>query len=299
MLRLEEDSINIFPRGDFEREGDVASFAGSNATVSSDTEVKYRGSRSMKVAITADGGYARCYISTWAQYKNRTLTATAHVRGAASNSAGGGTYALFFNYNTCRWAGQATIPADDTWCRRSARVELSDSSTYLYLYIGGSYAKAGDVFYVDDLAIHEGQSETLYHAQEALVDGSVPFIASQDFGGYKITGNATSIVHHTSGVTLPKGETGSIRTNLGAAGAILLTLPQDAAAGCIFEFAVMAAQALRISPGAAGAVYINGAKQTDNKYIWADAINESVALVADGNGDWVAMYTVGTWEVEA
>jgi len=78
-----------------------------------------------------------------------------------------------------------------------------------------------------------------------------------------------------------------------------LTLPQDAAAGCFFHFAVMTAQELRVDPGAAGAIYINGAKQTDNKYITANDEGESVKLIADGNGDWIALYTMGTWGVEA
>ena len=52
-------------------------------------------------------------------------------------------------------------------------------------------------------------------------------------------------------------------------------------------------------PGAAGAVYINGAKQTDDKYISADDEAESVELVADGNGDWIARHVTGTWTVEA
>jgi hypothetical protein len=108
-----------------------------------------------------------------------------------------------------------------------------------------------------------------------------------------------TIEHHTASDTLTKEESGSVHTNLGAAGAITLTLPQDATAGCYFDFVVMTAQALRIDPGAAGAIYINGAKQTDDKYIWADDEAESVMLVADGNGDWIALYAVGTWGVEA
>lgn len=103
---------------------------------------------------------------------------------------------------------------------------------------------------------------------------------------------------HVADDLLTKEESGSVHTNLGAGAAVTLTLPQDAIVGDYFEFAVMAAQALRIDPGAAGAIYINGAKQTDNKYIWADDEGESVKLVADGNGDWVAIGAVGTWTVE-
>ena len=107
-----------------------------------------------------------------------------------------------------------------------------------------------------------------------------------------------SIEHHTASDTLATTETGSVHTNLGAGAAIVLTLPQDAAAGCLFWFAVMVAQELRIGPGAAGAIYINGAKQTDNKYISANDEGESIMLVCDGNGDWISLFATGTWTVE-
>jgi len=105
--------------------------------------------------------------------------------------------------------------------------------------------------------------------------------------------------HHTANDTLTNAESETTHTNLGAGGAITLTLPQSTAQGIYFDFAVMAAQELRIDPGAAGAVYINGAKQTDDKYISADDEAESVRLMADGNGDWIAISPVGTWSVEA
>lgn len=115
----------------------------------------------------------------------------------------------------------------------------------------------------------------------------------------KPIGAPTVIEHHTASDTLTKEESNSVHTNLGATAAVTLTLPQDAPIGCNFTFVVMAAYALRIDPGAAGAVYIGGAKQTDDKYVWADDEAESVELIADGNGDWIAVGTVGTWGVEA
>jgi len=60
----------------------------------------------------------------------------------------------------------------------------------------------------------------------------------------------------------------------------------------------MAPYALRIDPGIYGGIYINGAKQADDKYIWADGVGESVELVSDGQWDWVAVGAVGTWGVE-
>lgn len=106
-----------------------------------------------------------------------------------------------------------------------------------------------------------------------------------------------SIEHHTADDTLAKEETGSFHTNLGEDSAVTLTLPQDATAGCMFFFAVMYADELRVDPGAAGAIYIGGAKQADDAYITANDEGESVMLVADGNGDWVALFTQGTWTV--
>ena len=108
-----------------------------------------------------------------------------------------------------------------------------------------------------------------------------------------------TLEHHTASDTLTKEETHSFHTNLGAGGTITLTLPQDAVTGTHFYFVVMAAQALRVDPGAAGGIYIGGAKQTDDKYISADDEAESVLLICTGSNDWVALFTTGTWSVEA
>lgn len=102
----------------------------------------------------------------------------------------------------------------------------------------------------------------------------------------------------TADHTLVRVDVGQIIDNLGASGTVVVTLPQNAQKGDCFTFVVKAAQELRVTPGAAGAVFINGAKQTDNKYISADDEAESVMLVADGNGDWDAIHTVGTWTVQ-
>lgn len=121
-------------------------------------------------------------------------------------------------------------------------------------------------------------------------------VTSSPFG---YAGLLNQIEHHTSSDTLTNAESGTVHTNLGAGGAVKLTLPQSTYAGVYFDFVVMTTQQLQIEPGAAGAIYINGAKQTDDKYIWADDEAESVRLVADGNGDWIAIGAVGTWGVEA
>jgi hypothetical protein len=108
-----------------------------------------------------------------------------------------------------------------------------------------------------------------------------------------------AITHHTASVTLTRAQRNSVHTNLGASAAVTLTLPQDAIAGDRFFFNAMTAQELRVDPGAAGAVYINGAKQADDKYVSFDDEGEHVTLTADGNGDWIAGPSNGTFTVEA
>jgi hypothetical protein len=104
--------------------------------------------------------------------------------------------------------------------------------------------------------------------------------------------------HHASSDNVSFLESGLIYTNLGAGGTIVFNLPQSAPKGTYFDFVLMVAQILRIDPGAGGGIYINGAKQTDDHYIWADDEGESLRTISDGNGDWVALYTQGTWGVE-
>ncbi len=123
---------------------------------------------------------------------------------------------------------------------------------------------------------------------------------AQEFDGVKlINAQKLPFEHFTAADTLTVEESGKVCSNLGASGAVALTLPQSATKGIFYRFVVMAAQELRLDPGAAGAIYIAGAKQTDDKYITADDEAESVTLIADGNGDWVAFCPVGTWGVEA
>jgi len=118
-------------------------------------------------------------------------------------------------------------------------------------------------------------------------------------------GERKTIEHHSAADTLTFDESGSIHTNLGATVARALTLPIIGADGAVtglkgvyFDFVVMAAYALQIDPSTAGGIYINGAKQADDKYISADDEAESVRLTGDGNGDWVASSMIGTWSVQ-
>ncbi len=124
--------------------------------------------------------------------------------------------------------------------------------------------------------------------------------------GAKSVGERKVLEHHTTADTLTFGESGSIHTNLGGAAApVTLTLPQTGAdgtvaslAGVYYLFALVAANELRLDPGAAGAIYLDGAKQTDDKYLTATDECDSVMIVGDGNGDWIASFRIGTWTIQ-
>jgi hypothetical protein len=103
----------------------------------------------------------------------------------------------------------------------------------------------------------------------------------------------TSIEHHASSFSLTAAQSGTVHTNLGASGTITATLPQSPAKGTEFKFVCMADQSLQLDPGAAGGVYVKGAKQADDKYVAIGDIGDFVHLVADGNGDWVAVASIG------
>ena len=138
-------------------------------------------------------------------------------------------------------------------------------------------------------------------SQQVKVYRDAKFLA-----GATITGPRAVLEHHTASDTLTFAESGSVHTNLGAVAAVNISLPQKGHDGAVaglkgvyYDIVVMAAQNFRVDPGAAGAIYVAGAKGTDDKQLWADDEAECLRVIGDGNGDWVAINVVGTWTAEA
>ena len=114
---------------------------------------------------------------------------------------------------------------------------------------------------------------------------------------YGAGGLKKTIEAHSGDDTLTEAESSSVHSNLGATATVTLTLPTSPPAGTVFYFAVQAAQELRIDPGSATIRDDSG--QTAGKYKSADAVGESLCLVADSNGDWVTVAKNGSWTEEA
>jgi hypothetical protein len=117
------------------------------------------------------------------------------------------------------------------------------------------------------------------------------FVMPYGAGGIKKTVEA-----HTGNDTLTAAESGSVHTNLGAAGTITLTLPASAPVGTVFTFAVQAAYELRVDPGVKAIRDDSG--QTADKYKKANAIGACISIAADSNGNWATIAKNGTWTEE-
>jgi hypothetical protein len=176
---------------------------------------------------------------------------------------------------------------------------LADDKENIYVYLDS----AGELV-IDEYSSFP-EMATTPHIRLAIIStsgGDIESVTDSRLGHnfvipYEAGGIKRTIEAHTSDDTLTAAESGSVHTNLGATGAITLTLPASAAEGMIFTFAVQAAQELRIDPGAAAVRDDSG--QTAGKYKAADAIGECITLVADSSGDWATVAKHGTWTEEA
>ncbi|MCB9849135.1 MAG: hypothetical protein H6817_00350 [Phycisphaerales bacterium] len=156
---------------------------------------------------------------------------------------------------------------------------------------GSTQADIGRRVYASD------DATLTFDPQQATFVGHVRGIASSGTIILRLPTDAglpgERVEHRTASFTLTARQSGGVFTNLGAAGAVTVTLPQSPPEGTAFKFVCMADQELRIAPGAAGGVYVKGAKQADNKYVSITDIGDFIHIIADGNGDWVAVASIG------
>jgi len=176
---------------------------------------------------------------------------------------------------------------------------LADDKAAIYVYLnsaGGLVSNEYSSF---------PNMATTPHIRLAIVstsDGDIESITDSRMGHnfvmpYEAGGVKETIEAHTADDTLTVEESGSVHTNLGATATVTLTLPSSAPEGTVFTFAVQAAQELRVDPGSVTVRDDSG--QTAGKYKAADAVGESLILIADSNGDWATIAKHGTWTEEA
>lgn len=112
----------------------------------------------------------------------------------------------------------------------------------------------------------------------------------------------TPVVVATANTTITRAQAvrNVVVANTGAAGAVAFTLP-PAEPGLRVSAIVEATQQLRLDPSGTETIALpsTGVQQAAGKYIWADALAESVELVCLSKGTWDVVNFQGTWTVEA
>jgi hypothetical protein len=191
------------------------------------------------------------------------------------------------------WAGTQLVEYEG-----SSGNTLADDKENIYIYLDSAgslvtneYSEFPDMVTVPHirLAIVSTSSGDIDSITDCRAGHNI--VLPYDAGGIKKT-----IEAHTADDTLTEAESGSVHTNLDATATVTLTLPASAPSGTVFYFAVQAAQEMRIDPGSATIRDDSG--QTTGKYKSADAIGESLCLVADSNGDWATVAKNGSWTEE-
>lgn len=104
---------------------------------------------------------------------------------------------------------------------------------------------------------------------------------------------------HAAGDTLTVAESGTLHTNVGASGAIVLVLPA-ATVGLHYRFYVVAVQELRIDPDGTETIALpsTGVQGAAGKYLTANAAGEWVHLFCMTAGEWEAVAYGGIWTAE-
>jgi hypothetical protein len=192
------------------------------------------------------------------------------------------------------WSGTELISYEG-----SSGNTLADDKQNIYIYLDSSASLVTNEYNsFPDMAttphIRLAQVSTSGGDIESMTDCRAGHNIAMPYGA---GGLKKTIEAHTSDDTLTVSESGSVHSNLGATAMVTLTLPDSAASGTMFSFAVQAAQELRIDPGTAAIRDDSG--QTADKYKSANAIGASVILVADSNSDWITIAKNGTWTEEA
>jgi hypothetical protein len=104
----------------------------------------------------------------------------------------------------------------------------------------------------------------------------------------------------TTAITRDQAWNEVVVSNLGAAGAVTFTLPA-AERGMRVKAIVQAAQELRLDPAGTETIALpsTGVQGAAGKYLTANAVGETVALICITPGTWDTEFYLGTFTAEA
>lgn len=107
-------------------------------------------------------------------------------------------------------------------------------------------------------------------------------------------GGLKAIVNDAEPHAILAAESGKVLTNLGSDGGDAWTLP-TAVAGYEYTFVVMAAQQMRITTAAGDSILGSGIDVGAGDYYWADAVGETLHIIAVDSANWIIISSTGTW----
>jgi len=205
----------------------------------------------------------------------------------------------------------ALVAAANANCHGVAEADAADGKEFA-MVTGGRFAvRAGDTIAKGDKLVSDANGKavprgnaagTTYNViGEALTAAAADELVTVDWAPQEVAGTAEDVVTKTqadSPVALTAADHGKTFTNKGATDTVEFDLPAAPAEGICLRFVALAAQAIRLDPGASDGIYINGAKQTDGLYVDFDAVNEYLEIVANEDGDWIPVAKSGTFTVE-
>jgi hypothetical protein len=274
------------------------------------------------IDITAAGGAATEDIDITATSSSINLNAGENAAAAISLVTGagatGGTSETIVMTNT-DGTGEDAFNIDAT----AGGIDIDFATAKNMAITGGQFIVTSneDVASAINLVTNTGSSETIVVTNtQGTAAGAIALTATA--GGITLTAGADDaitlnsgtgdivfsgdiiknfiyeITADTDGENVSAAASGTVFTNAAAGGAQTFTLP-TAAAGLTYTFIVMAEQELRIDPGADDVININGTAASAAEYWTANAIGESITLVAVDSVNWIATAYTGTWTQES
>lgn len=215
-----------------------------------------------------------------------------------ASSVWGGTNQLIFEGTTAN-TEEAIIAVTDPTADTIWTIPVAAAGTYSFMsstLATNALDILNSVWGGTNQLIFEGATandfETIITPTDATADRTVTI---PDLSG-TLAYIVKVVTNDPNGKTLTIAESGSVQTNAGAVGAAAWTLPEASTAiGVHYNFIVMAAQELRVTPAGGDVININGTAAAAAEYWTANLAGESLHLIAVDAANWIAISYTGTW----
>lgn len=140
-------------------------------------------------------------------------------------------------------------------------------------------------------------------AGELFVDTDTWYVYIGDgvtAGGVLVGNFSSGIVTSTktANYSILSGDNGTRFNNIGAGGAVILSLPA-AAAGLQFAAGVFAAQYFQLLAAGSDVIKYGGTDSAGGGYVRSNQSGAFIQLEAHGTGNWIISAASGSWSVDA